>query len=96
MRGKPNTDQFKSHDLHQFLESGAADRAESPVPTQVVKVTSTIEATKPEPTVQKLFRLRWDTANALKIGAAQQSAAEGRRVTETEIIENLLRLHYNI
>lgn len=49
MRGKPNTDQFKSHDLHQFLESGAADRAESPVPTQVVKVTSTIEATKPEP-----------------------------------------------
>ncbi len=31
-----------------------------------------IEALKPEPTVQKLFRLRWDIACALKLGAAQR------------------------
>ncbi len=94
MRGKPNTDQFKPQELHQFLESGAADRAESIA--SVAKAVVEVEVAKPEPTVQKLFRLRWDTVNALKLGAAKQSAALGRRVTETEIIENLLRLHYKI
>jgi hypothetical protein len=48
---------------------------------------------KPEPTVQKLFRLRWDVANALKMEAAQASVEQGRRVTETEIVEGLIREH---
>jgi hypothetical protein len=48
---------------------------------------------KPEPTVQKLFRLRWDVANALKMEAAQSSVEQGRRVTETEIVERLIRKH---
>lgn len=50
----------------------------------------------PIPTVQKLFRLRWDTANALRMGAAQMSTKQARRVTETEIVESLIRQHFKI
>jgi hypothetical protein len=53
-------------------------------------------AAKPEPTVQKLFRLRWDTVNALRDAAAQESRSQGKRVTETEIVETLLRSHLKL
>lgn len=98
MRGKPPIDQFTQRkDPSDFLEGGAADRAEKPVYSVPPKQPlAFVEAVKPEPTVQKLFRLRWDTANALKLGAAQESAAQGKRVTETEIIEALLREHYKL
>jgi len=46
--------------------------------------------------VQKLFRLRWDIDCALKLGAAQESAKTGKRVTETEIVQQLLKKHYNL
>ena len=46
--------------------------------------------------MQKLFRLRWDIANALKLGAAQESAKTGKRVTETDIIQQLLKKHYSL
>lgn len=58
--------------------------------------TVTRDVPKPEPTVQKLFRLRWEVVNALKAGAAQESATSRRRVTETEIVERLLREHYGL
>jgi hypothetical protein len=46
------------------------------------------------PTVQKLFRMRWDIAKALKDAAnASQYRA---RVTETEIVERLLKQHFGI
>jgi hypothetical protein len=41
--------------------------------------------------VQKLFRLRWDTSQALKLGALHESTTEGRRITETELVEALIR-----
>lgn len=81
MKGKP--------DLDDFIESGAANTAEN-------KNLSTSFFQKPEPTVQKLFRLRWDTAHALKMGAIELSNKNGKRITETEIIENLLRKHFHI
>lgn len=46
---------------------------------------------KPDQTVQKLFRLRRDTANRLKMAATRQSLEQYRRVTETEIIEDLIQ-----
>lgn len=55
-----------------------------------------IEAVMPVATVQKLFRLRWDTANALRLGAAQQSSQQGKRITETEIVERLIRSSFNL
>lgn len=69
-------------------------------PEQIANVPrqpdSFAEATMPVATVQKLFRLRWDTANALRLGAAQQSTQQGKRITETEIVERLIRMSFNL
>jgi hypothetical protein len=101
MKAKPNIDAFRqpAKDPTAFLESGVADRTEArPAlsPAAAPVVTSDVLVTKPEPTVQKLFRLRWDVANALKMGAAQASIATGKRVTETEIVEELIRKKFKI
>ena len=73
----------------------AAGQPTAPPPPAAALAASD-EATMPVPTVQKLFRLRWDTANALRMGAAQMSTKQARRVTETEIVESLLRKHFKI
>ena len=104
MKAKPNIDAFRqpAKDPTAFLEDGAADRTEvrpapsTPATVAPISAGAAAVATKPEPTVQKLFRLRWDVANALKMGAAQASVAGGKRVTETEIIEALIRKKFNI
>ncbi len=104
MKAKPNIDAFRqpAKDPTAFLEDGAADRTEvRPAPSTPANLAATSAdaapvATKPEPTVQKLFRLRWDVANALKMGAAHASVAAGKRVTETEIVEQLIRKQFKI
>ena len=101
MKAKPNIDAFRqpAKDPTEFLESGVADRTEArpaPSPAAASVMTPDAVVTKPEPTVQKLFRLRWDVANALKMGAAQASVASGKRVTETEIIEELIRKKFKL
>jgi hypothetical protein len=73
-------------DVSAFLD-GATE-----TPTQKIMV----EINKPEPTVQKMFRLRWDVASALKLKALQESALNRRRVTETEIVERLLQQYFNL
>ncbi|WP_200155325.1 hypothetical protein, partial [Chromatium okenii] len=83
---KPDVSAFMK-DPNAFLD-GAAETPR----TQTVMV----EITKPEPTVQKLFRLQWDVASALKLRALQESASSRRRVTETEIVERLLREYCNL
>ncbi len=99
IKSKPDIKSFKK-DPNEFLEGGEADKAlnkpaaHEPARSKVAEAP--IEALKPEPTVQKLFRLRWDIANALKIGAAQESAKTGKRVTETDIVQQLLKQHYNL
>lgn len=87
MKAKPNLD--------AFLNGGAVesvDRRTEPAAEQ----EAVVEPVKPEPTVQKLFRLRWDSVNALKRGATEASIATGRRVTETEIVEDLIRRHFGL
>lgn len=107
MRTKPDISQFAgaAKDPNDFLDGASAESPPpaaaplacvSPAPADTGVRTMTIEVTKPEPTVQKLFRLNWELANALKIGAARESAASGRRVTETEIVERLLRTYYKL
>lgn len=93
MKKKPDVSSFAGaqKDPTNFLEGGAADRVEKPPVLQ-----PPAEPLRPEPTSQKVFRLRWDTVNALKLGAAQQSIASGRRVTEAEIVETLLREHFKL
>lgn len=101
IKSKPDIKSFNK-DPNEFLEGGEADKAMSKSRSrqESASVEGTmahaIEAFKPEPTVQKLFRLRWDIANALKLGAVQESAKTGKRVTETEIIQQLLKKHYNL
>ena len=101
IKSKPDIKSFNK-DPNDFLEGGEADkplRKPSPASDRSSAeepVTSVVEAFKPEPTVQKLFRLRWDIANALKLGAAQESARSGKRVTETDIVQQLLKKHYGI
>lgn len=90
MRAKPKAalvqKDLLDSEMDVFITSGAADAAARPE-----KVPDAPPVYKPEPTVQKLFRLRWDTAQALKTAAQAASIEEGRRVTETEIVEQLLR-----
>lgn len=101
IKAKPDIKHFKK-DPTEFLEGGEADKALAKKPVEVESRSieepqvQMMEAFKPEPTVQKLFRLRWDIANALKLGAAQESARTGKRVTETDIVQQLLKKHYNI
>jgi hypothetical protein len=95
IKAKPDIKTFKK-DPNEFLEGGEADKAllkPSPVNDHA---QAPLDAFKPEPTVQKLFRLRWDIANALKLGAAQESARTGKRVTETDIVQQLLKKHYSL
>jgi len=97
MKAKPDISGFVSaKDPTAFLEGGAGDHANRGGAQASTAVSAPASPIKPEPTVQKLFRLRWDIANALKLGAAESSVASGRRVTETEVIEELLCAHYKL
>jgi hypothetical protein len=94
MKGKPDLRGFSgpAKDPTAFLEGGAADTADRTVSA----ARPPAQQAKPEPTVQKLFRLPWDVAQALKMGAVEQSAIQGRRVTETEIVELLIRENFGL
>lgn len=98
MKGKPDLTGFKRPEkpLDEFLHGGEADKAAKADESQAAHSAAVDEAGKPEPTLQKLFRLRWDTVSALRTGAAQESAAQGRRVTETEIVETLIRKRFKL
>lgn len=87
MKGKPALD--------DFLSGGAADLAEGTKPAK--KSQSVAQATQvnlprnmPEPTVQKNLRIKWSAAQKLKDAAANRSRSEGKRITETEILEELI------
>jgi hypothetical protein len=94
MRGKPDLSGIATpkKDPTAFLDGGAGDIADK---SAVVSKPVIVNDEPPVPTVQKLFRLRWDVAKALKAKAAEQSGP-GHRVTETEIVENLLKEYFSI
>lgn len=97
MKKKPDISSFGlAKDPSAFLEAGAGDLASSRASQARQAPQTPTPPKKPEPTVQKLFRLRWDTANALKIGAVRESIENGSRVTETEIVEELIRKHFGL
>lgn len=95
--GKPDTSMFKNiKDPTEFLESGSADRMEKESFKTSGNDKSVSEVIKAEPVIQKIFRFRLDTINALKVGAAQESVNAGKRITETEIVEKLIRKYYKL
>ena len=94
MRGKPDLEGIATprKDPTAFIEGGAGDVADKAV---LVTKPTIADDKPPVPTIQKLFRLRWDVAKALKAKAAEESGP-GYRVTETEIVEGLLKEHFGI
>lgn len=110
MKGKPDVSSFTQRPaaakpLDDFLREGAADQAlqvadhrpaEPAAQPGAAMGRASEDEHKPEPQVQKLFRFRWDTVNALRLGAAEESNVQGRRVTETEIVEALIRKRFKL
>lgn len=95
IKGKPDTSMFSQmKDPTKFLEGASSENFETPHSQNLNDNVSDIK--KPDPVSQKMFRLRLDTINALKFGAAQESVDSGKRVTETEIVERLIRKYYKL
>jgi hypothetical protein len=93
VKAKPNTDQFKPRkDPSSFLEGGAADAADK-LDKQPVKAVQPVFEAKVH-REQKVFRLPLDLINTLKREAYERSMKTGSRVTETELVEQSLRLFF--
>jgi hypothetical protein len=98
MKAKPNTDQFKlAKDPSAFLEGGAADAADRIMKPQPGAIASQTLIAQPvvEAKVyreQKVFRLPIDLINVLKRESYERSVKAGSRVTETELVEQALRM----
>jgi len=91
MKAKPNTDQFKPHkDPSSFLEGGAADASDKSAKKPVKLLEPVFEAKVHRE--QKVFRLPLDLINTLKREAYERSVKTGSRVTETELVEQSLRM----
>lgn len=94
MKAKPNTDQFKlKKDPSDFLEGGAADAADKLKKAQTIATQPEIETKVHRE--QKVFRLPLDVINTLKREAYERSMKTGLRVTETELVEQSLRMFFN-
>lgn len=97
MRGKPDLSGITPprKDPTAFLE-GATEDCITPTRSSTANhISAHVAEFPPMPTVQKLFRIRWDIAKGLKNGAIAESSP-GCRVTETEIVERLLKQYLNI
>lgn len=101
MKVKPNTDQFKlKKDPSAFLEGGAADAADRIATPQPAVISPQAPIAQPmvEAKVyreQKVFRLPIDLINVLKRESYERSVKAGSRVTETELVEQALRMFLN-
>ncbi len=93
MKAKPNTDHFKPNkDPSGFLEGGVADASDK-LGKQPVKAPPSVFESKVH-REQKVFRLPLDLINTLKREAYERSVKTGSRVTETELVEQSLRMFF--
>ncbi|HGJ5862599.1 hypothetical protein [Arsenophonus nasoniae] len=88
MRAKPNLKDFK--DPTEFLENGSADKAENKYSVSAIKKSDVIR------TQQKIFRLPIEVVNELKLHVTKLQIESGKRITETDIVERLLRKYLNM
>jgi hypothetical protein len=93
MRKKPDTRSFEmTKDPSAFLDGGVAEHQALPVsPT-----SNTNTAKTGQPKLTKIFNLSPELVQALKKEAFERSTNEGRRVTETELVDSALRQYLNI
>jgi len=89
MKGKPNLD--------AFIDGGKADEAESitKMPARKMAIPEPEKQTKVFKE-QKLYRLSSDVVEALKDKAYELTKQKGKRVTETEIVEQAIRIYLDI
>lgn len=88
MRKKPDTRAFAIKDPNAFLDGVAAEQAE--------KNTTSTGRVVGQPKLTKIFNLSPDLVQALKREAFERSNQQGRRVTETELVDAALREYLNI
>jgi len=94
VKAKPNTEQFKlKKDPADFLEGGAADVADRAEKLKPVAAQPAFETKVHRE--QKVFRLPLDLINTLKRESYERSMKTGSRVTETELVEQSLRMFFD-
>ena len=93
MKAKPDISGFAQprKDLNEFLESGAADRAEKPAAPAAPAPAATPPVAEEGPRygrarVQKIFNFPEELADRLREEASARSKQTGRRVTEKDIV----------
>ena len=88
MKPKPDTRAFaKDRDVSAFLDGAQ----ESPKPLAKPTETNQPPPVVRQPKVTKIFNLSLDLVEALRTEAYNRSRETGRRVTETELVDQALR-----
>ncbi|WP_079437282.1 MULTISPECIES: hypothetical protein [Betaproteobacteria] len=95
MKAKPDIGFAQRKDLNEFLESGAADRAEKPAAPAAPAPAATPPVVEEGPRygrarVQKIFNFPEELADRLREEASARSKQTGRRVTEKDIVVEAL------
>ena len=92
MKAKPDIGFAQRKDLNEFLESGAADRAEKPAAAPVAPPPAATPPVVEEgprygrARVQKIFNFPEELADRLREEALARSKQKGGRVTEKDIV----------
>ena len=95
MKAKPDIGFAQRKDLNEFLESGAADRAEKPAAPAAPAPAATPPVVEEgqrygRARVQKIFNFPEELADRLREEASARSKQTGRRVTEKDIVVEAL------
>ena len=95
MKAKPDIGFAQRKDPNEFLESGAADRAEKPAAPAAPAPAATPPVVEEGPRygrarVQKIFNFPEELADRLREEASARSKQTGRRVTEKDIVVEAL------
>ena len=95
MKAKPDIGFAQRKDLNEFLESGAADRAEKPAAPAAPAPAATPPVVEEGPRygrarVQKIYNFPEELADRLREEASARSKQTGRRVTEKDIVVEAL------
>lgn len=93
MRKKPDTRAFVAKDPNAFLDGVSGEGISTEQPP---KPAPAVGRPVGQPKLTKIFNLTPDLVQALKREAFERSSQEGRRVTETELVDAALRRYLNI
>jgi hypothetical protein len=98
MKTKPNTEQFEYKDPDDFLNQGNADVVTSSTTSKLSQSSNDELSKKPRRIhrEQKIFRLPLTLIDELKRESYERSMKAGCRITETEIVEQALKIYLKL